>query len=141
VLPFGNSLVVVELSGRMLVNAFDRKAGRRSSGLTQSGAIVVADPDAPRGERILEMTIQGKPVELDRMYKVVTSDYLMEGNSGFDFLAQLPPDASTYTMQLTRAAVTRYLEKHSPISPKRDNRWSDRPDGERAAYLKAMDLP
>jgi len=141
VLPFGNSMVVVEMPGSMLKRAFDRKAGRRSHGMTQSGAVVVADPDAPPGERILELTIQGEPVEPDRLYKVVTIDYLMEGNSGFDFLTQLPPDKSDYTGQLTRAAVIRYLEKNSPVSPKRDNRWSERSGGEMAAYLKAWDLP
>jgi len=140
-LPFGNSLVVVQMDGRTVRNIFDRKAGRNSSGLTQSGARVVVNPDAPRGERVIELTIRGEPVQPDKIYKVVTSDYLMEGNSGLDFLAQLPPDQSTYTMMLTRAAVTRYLEKHTPISPHRDDRWVERPGGTPAPYLQGWDLP
>jgi 2',3'-cyclic-nucleotide 2'-phosphodiesterase (5'-nucleotidase family) len=140
-LPFGNSLVVVEMDGRTVRNIFDRKAGRNSSGLSESGAQVVVDPDAPRGQRVLELTLGGQPVQPDRIYKVVTSDYLMEGNSGLDFLAQLPPDKSTYTMLLTRAAVTRYLEKNSPIAPHRDDRWVERPGGQMAPYLQGWDLP
>jgi len=139
--PFGNALVVVDMSGRDILRIFERKSSRGSSGIAFSGAKVVVDPDAPFGSRVLELTIAGQPVDLDRTYRVVTTDYLMEGNSGLDFLAQIDPDTIDYTMQLVRAAITRYLEEHSPVRPIVDDRWREKRGGTRAAYLAAASVP
>ncbi len=135
-LPFGNSLVVVEMEGRMICQILDRKASRRSSGLFQSGAKVVVDPDAPEYRRLLEVEIAGGPIDPDRLYKVVTVDYLMEGNSGLDFLAQIPPDRAQYTQLLTRDALSRYLQRNSPVSPRVDDRFREERDGQVAPYLQ-----
>jgi len=141
VLPFGNALVVVEMDGRTLRRIFERKSGRGSSGVSQSGAKVTVDPDADDGQRVLELTVGGEPVQADRIYRVVTTDYLMEGNSGLDFLAEIPPDQLNYTQMLTRDAVTRYLQTQSPVRPRRDERWTERSGGEVAAYLRGWNVP
>jgi 2',3'-cyclic-nucleotide 2'-phosphodiesterase (5'-nucleotidase family) len=133
--PFGNALVVVQMDGRLLRQVFERKGGRGSSGITQSGAKVVVDPDAPAGGRVLELTVGGQPVQPDQVYRVATTDYLMEGNSGLDFLAQVPPDRVEFTMVPVQDALRRYLQRHSPIAPTVDDRWVERSGGARAAYL------
>ncbi len=141
VLPFGNALVVVEMDGRTLRRIFERKSPRGSSGVAQSGAEIVVDPDADEGRRVLALTIRGEPVQPDRVYRVVTTDYLMEGNSGLDFLAEISPDKLNYTQVLTRDAVTRYLQQNSPVRPRRDDRWTERPGGPVASYLTGWTLP
>ena len=65
----------------------------------------------------------------------------MEGNSGLDFLAQIPPDQVQYTRLLTRSAVAKLLEENTPVRPKRDDRWRENRDGQQAAYLKAWTTP
>ena len=139
--PFGNALVLVKMDGRMVRRMFERKSGRGSSGVAQSGAELVVDPDADQGNRVLELRVAGEPVQPDRIYRVVTTDYLMEGNSGLDFLAQIPPDQCEYTGILVREAMARHLEKHSPIRPRRDDRWQEKPGGTMAAYLKGWTVP
>ena len=141
VLPFGNALVVVEIDGRTLRRIFERKSRRGSSGVAQSGAQVTVDPDAREGRRVLALTVAGEPVQPERTYRVVTTDYLMEGNSGLDFLAEFPPDRVNYTQVITRDAVTRYLQESSPVRPRRDERWVERPGGEVAAYLIDWNQP
>jgi 2',3'-cyclic-nucleotide 2'-phosphodiesterase (5'-nucleotidase family) len=141
VLPFDNSLVVVQMPGRVIRQIFERKSGRGSSGIAQSGAQVVVDPDAPQGDRVRELLIGGQPIDPDKRYRVATTDYLMEGNSGLDFLAQIPPDQVEYTMVIDRNALTRYLEKHSPVAPRIDDRWKERRGAEPAAYLRGWTLP
>ena len=139
--PFGNELVVVDMSGRDILRIFERKSSRGSSGIAFSGAKVVVDPDAAFGNRVLELTVAGQPLDLNRTYRVVTTDYLMEGNSGLDFLAQIDPDTVGYTMQLARAAMTLYLEANSPVRPVVDDRWREKPGGTRAAYLASASVP
>jgi 5'-nucleotidase / UDP-sugar diphosphatase len=141
VLPFDNSVAVVQMPGSMIRRIIERKSGRGSAGIAQSGAEVVVDPDAPEGERVRELLIGGKPVEPDHLYSVATTDYLLEGNSGLGFLAQIPPDQIEYTQTVDRAALTQYLEKHSPVSPRADDRWRERKGAPRAAYLKDWSVP
>jgi 5'-nucleotidase/UDP-sugar diphosphatase len=137
--PFGNALVVVQMDGRLLRQILERKSGRGSAGICQSGANVVVDPDAAAGQRVLALTVGGLSVQPDHIYRVATTDYLMEGNSGLDFLAQVPPDRIEYTMMPVRDALTRYLQRHSPIAPAVDDRWIERPGGPRAPYLEGWE--
>ncbi len=137
VLPFGNALATVEMDGAMIRKIFERKSGRRSSGIAFSGVKVVVDPDAPQGRRVLELTLlDGTPIVPGRRYLVATSDFLMEGNSGLDFLAEIPPDQVNYTGILTRDALAEYLRKHSPVAPHADDRWREKVGGTPADYLQ-----
>jgi 2',3'-cyclic-nucleotide 2'-phosphodiesterase (5'-nucleotidase family) len=139
--PFGNSLVLVDMDGRTIRRIFERKSRRGSSGISQSGAEIVVDPDADDGQRVLELRIGGEPVQPDKVYRVATSDYLMEGNSGLDFLAQIPPDQVDYTGVLMRESLSRYLREHSPIRPRRDDRWQEKSGGTMAPYLQGWTVP
>jgi len=141
VLPFDNSLAIVQMQGRTIRQIFERKSRRGSSGIAQSGAKVVVDPEAPEGERVRELLIGGQPVEPDRVYRVVTTDYLMDGNSGLAFLAQTPPDQIEFTQTVDRVALLHYLEKNSPVAPPADDRWRERSKAPLAAYLQNWSLP
>jgi 2',3'-cyclic-nucleotide 2'-phosphodiesterase (5'-nucleotidase family) len=141
VLPFDNSLAIVQMPGRTIRQIFERKSRRGSSGIAQSGAQVIVDPEAPEGERVRELLIGGQPIEADRVYRVVTTDYLMDGNSGLAFLAQTPPDQIEFTQTLDRVALLHYLERSSPVAPHADDRWRERSKVPLATYLQNWTLP
>ena len=136
VMPFDNALAVVQMKGRVVREIFERKSGRGSAGIAQSGAKVTVDPDAPEGERVRELLIGGNPVHPDSLYKVCTTDYLLEGNSGLGFLAEIDPDQVYFTQTIDRVALMHYLEKHSPVAPRADDRWRERKDAPVAEYLR-----
>lgn len=80
IMPFENSLVVAEMKGaqiREIVDYFiaDRKA-HPISGLTFTIA---------SGSIATNISINGKPLEMDKTYYVVTSDYLIHGGDKMDF--------------------------------------------------------
>jgi len=136
VMPFDNTLCVVKMKGAMIRAIFERKGGRASQGIGFSGAQVTVDPDAPEGRRVKELLIGGKPIERDTVYRVCTTDYLMDGNSGLGFLAEIPQDQVEFTQTLDRAALSHYVEKHSPVSPRVDDRWRERKGAPEAEYLR-----
>jgi 5'-nucleotidase / UDP-sugar diphosphatase len=141
VMPFDNSVVVARMPGRMIRDIIERKSRRNSSGIVQSGAQVIVDPDAPDGERVRDLLVGGQPLDPNKIYRVVTTDYLLQGNSGLSMLAQIPPDQVDYTMVADRAMVQHYLETHSPVSPRVDDRWRERKNAPQAEYLRNWTLP
>jgi 5'-nucleotidase/UDP-sugar diphosphatase len=89
-LPFNNRVVAVEISGRDLRRALE-------NGLVQlpasggrfpqvSGIMVEADIKRPPGERITSMKVGGAPLDDNRIYKVVTNDFIARGGDGYTTL-------------------------------------------------------
>lgn len=86
-LPFGNTTVLIEVSGANVraalengVSAIEDGAGRfaQVSGLTYS-----FDPAAPAGQRIVDVSVGGAPLDPARIYKVATNNFLLAGGDGY----------------------------------------------------------
>lgn len=141
VLPFGNELLVVKMPGTMIRRIIERKLEGLSNGIVVSGAAVTYDRSRPDGDRIVALTIGGQPWAPERIYSAVCTNFLMEGNSGLDFLTAIPAADITPTQITTAEALTRYLELHSPVSPRIDDRWVEQEGRPQAEYLKVPYLP
>jgi 5'-nucleotidase / UDP-sugar diphosphatase len=124
VLPFDNTLSAVKVSGKFLREMVEDKVAYGGSGLYVSGLRVKIDRSKPRGERVLALEIGSKPVNPDSTYRLVTTDYLLEGNSGMEKLAALRSQAAVESGTFMRDAVIEYIKEHSPIEPKLDGRWT-----------------
>lgn len=125
VIPFDNQLVVVNLTGQFLTELLESRLQRSESGLYISGGRVVVNPAAAQGQRIESFEIGDAPVDPDRVYKVVTTDYLLQGNSGMQLLTTVPESSTNYTGVLMRSSLENYIAKNSPLNPKLDGRWSE----------------
>jgi 5'-nucleotidase/UDP-sugar diphosphatase len=94
VFPFGNSVVVIEATGEQILAAMEHGISlypETNGGFPQiSGGKIVYNPENPAGERIVEMEIQGKPVEKDKKYTVVTNDFTAAGGDGYEMLKDCP---------------------------------------------------
>lgn len=141
VLPFGNELVLVEMDGRMLRQVIERKLRGESNGICVSGVKVSYDKQRPDWDRLVELEVGGEPWDPDRTYRTVFTNFLLEGNSGLDFLTAIPSENVTPTQITTAESVERYLSLHSPVRPHIDDRWVEKPGHEQASYLKASYLP
>ena len=86
VLPFGNTVVAVEMRGAALRAALERglsSVGRRSGSLLQvSGLALEADLSAPAGRRVLAVRVGDAPLRDDATYRVAVSSYLAAGGDG-----------------------------------------------------------
>lgn len=81
-LPFDNHVVVLELKGSDLLEAFDVMASRGGDGISDSGRAVI-DPET---RKCSSVTIDGKPVDPEKSYTIATIDYLANGG---DYMAPL----------------------------------------------------
>ena len=141
VLPFGNELVQVRMDGRMVRRIIERKLAGRSGGICLSGVKMEFDTGRPDYDRVVTLEIAGAPWDPDRIYNVVCTSFLMEGNSGLHFLTAIPPDDVTPTQITTAESVERYFELHSPVRPRVDDRWVEKPGQPQADYLKQAYMP
>jgi 5'-nucleotidase/UDP-sugar diphosphatase len=128
VLPFGNQVVVFQASGRFLKQLMESKLEGKQRGLAISGGQIIYNSQQPDGDKITRFMIDGKPLEAEKIYRIATTDYLMEGNSGLMMLKGIPAEQVAYTGILLREAVIEYIRENSPLKVEIDGRWNKKDD-------------
>ena len=88
VLPFGNSLVVMQMTGAFLKQVIESKITKGRNGLAIGGGKIEFDQNRPDGNKITFFMVGEHPLYPKKEYRLVTTDYLAEGNSGLDLLIQ-----------------------------------------------------
>ncbi|GAB7360853.1 hypothetical protein MBLNU230_g0839t1 [Neophaeotheca triangularis] len=117
--PFGNAIVEIALSGRTILAALEgivsgsspRNGEEVTSFFQISRNIVVAyDPDAPAGSRLVRVTVAGDDMVPDRVYNMVTLDFIAGG--GDNFFAELD---GAVPLDLQDEVLVAYVQAQSPI--------------------------
>jgi 2',3'-cyclic-nucleotide 2'-phosphodiesterase (5'-nucleotidase family) len=89
-LPFNNRPVLLEVTGRQLIQAIENGVSRVDEvdgRFAQISNMVVSyGPDRPVGGRIVELKIGGAPVDPERTYRLATTEYLADGGDGYEIL-------------------------------------------------------
>jgi len=107
--PFGNTLVTMELSGEEIWQMLEEGVGE--AGMLQvSGMKVIYNKEKPKGERILEIAIEGKPLKSEKTYSLVTNSFLAENGEPF----KKGKNVKNTRMKL-RDLEEEYIRSHSPI--------------------------
>ncbi len=123
VLPFDNTLGAVSVTGAFIKEMVEDKVAYGGSGLYVAGMRVKVDRSREHGDRVVLLEIGGEPYEPEKSYKLVTTDYLLEGNSGMEKLSALRSQAAVESGVYMREAIIEYIKSHSPLHPKLDGRW------------------
>jgi 5'-nucleotidase len=97
--PFGNTLVVLSLTGAqlkaLLEQQFEERDGKvqlRPSTLVPSAGFKFAfDLLRPQGDRITSMSLNGKPIDPAGTYRVTVNNFLASGGDGYSVLTQGTP--------------------------------------------------
>jgi 2',3'-cyclic-nucleotide 2'-phosphodiesterase (5'-nucleotidase family) len=91
VLPFGNWVVTVPVTGAVLKETIEHALGGSETSAAVSGIQVRVDRGAPQGHRVVSLTLSdGRPVQADATYSLATFDFLANGGSGYSMLRNLP---------------------------------------------------
>lgn len=111
VLPFGNTLVVMDLTGaqiRALLEGQWRKDANDGEMLQVSkGFSYTWDAGRPVGSRVSAITLDGKPLEEGKTYRIVANNFLAEGGDSFPEFGQGTNRLETGMLDLD--AFTDYL--------------------------------
>jgi 2',3'-cyclic-nucleotide 2'-phosphodiesterase (5'-nucleotidase family) len=120
-LPFGNVVVLLEITGAGLrtaleegVSAVEDVAGRfpHVSGLT-----FVFDPRRPKGSRVLQVQVGGKPLDPAAVYRLATNEYMMAGGDGYASLKKGKPIIDASGGALMANVVMDYITAKGSVSP------------------------
>ena len=125
VLPFGNTLATVDITGAQLLEVLEhgvRLYPEASGGFPHvSGVRFTFDPSLPAGERVVAVTVGGKELDLEAVYTVATNDFLAAGGDGFTAFAA--GENLLDTGDALDYVVIQYIQAHSEgVNPVVDGR-------------------
>lgn len=87
--PFDNALYIVQLKGIYLTEIFESYASIGGAGVSKNVKLTVKD------KKLIEALVDGKPVDKDKVYTIITLDYLAEGNDKMDAMLKAEWSAET----------------------------------------------
>jgi len=120
-LPFGNTLVVAELTGAQLAEALENAVSQVEKGAGRfaqvSGLTVVYDPKAEAGKRVTEVTVAGAALDPAKVYKVAMNDYMLGGGDGYKMIKGAKQVVIEGTGALVAKVVMDYVEKAGSVQP------------------------
>ena len=116
IMPFENQVVVVQMKGPAILEMIDYlKIARRAhpiSGMTLH---------ITKKGILKKLLIQGKPLNLNNVYNVATSDYLLNGGDRMDFFKK---NNAIYDIDYKiRNILIDYFKAKDTLNPKRDMRF------------------
>lgn len=129
-LPVDEKMKIAEVSGQQILdwlekeinNVYAKDPLKRFGGwlVRFSGMTLKFDSSKEMGERVIEVTIQGKPLEKNKMYKMASCNRTGEPIST---MCRMPNAKNAVIQKFTlHDAVRDYLKHHKKVSPKIDGR-------------------
>jgi 2',3'-cyclic-nucleotide 2'-phosphodiesterase (5'-nucleotidase family) len=86
-LPFGNKTVLTELPGSQILAALENGVSQHEKGAGRfpqvSGMTYAFDASAPAGSRVSEVMVGGAPLDLNKVYRLATNDFILAGGDGY----------------------------------------------------------
>lgn len=86
--PFANYTVVIEVKGIDIINALENGLvayPETAGAFPQVGGMTFKfDPTKEAGNKVYDLMIQGKPVDLNRTYKLATNDFMAAGGDKYE---------------------------------------------------------
>ncbi|WP_248930186.1 5'-nucleotidase C-terminal domain-containing protein [Paenibacillus hamazuiensis] len=126
ILPFGNKIVVAEVTGDMLlaalensVSAVDKVAG---AFLQTSGLSYAYNPAKPVGQRIEQALVNGKPLDKAGKYRLALSNYMYTGGDKYTMFAGAKTVVGANEALTDFELLIAYAEKKGVLSAKTEGR-------------------
>lgn len=125
-MPFGNTTVLLELTGEKLKAALEngvsqvRELGGRFPQV--SGMIVEVDLKEPVGSRVKSVKVAGQPLDPAKTYKIATNDFMARGGDGYRAFTEGKQLIDVSASQLMAGQVIDYVAKAGKVAPKVEGR-------------------
>lgn len=116
IMPFENKVVVAQLKGNVVMELVDylikSKRAHPISGMTLH---------ITKKGKVKKLEIQGKTIDLNKIYNVATSDYLYNGGDRMEFFKK---NKTVFDLDYKiRGILIDYFSAQDTLNPKRDKRF------------------
>ncbi len=115
ILPFENSLITVEIPGHDLESLIELSLTDGKSGFLQSSGIeCLYSPANPSGCKIIQIDINGNPLELEATYTVAINDFMYSNTVDWP---ELSAGKNPLVIDVIRESFKKYLKNRNNIAP------------------------
>ncbi|MGY5778943.1 5'-nucleotidase C-terminal domain-containing protein [Rhizobium sp. LEGMi135b] len=129
VLPFQNTVATFQLTGAEVKAALENGLSQIDEGAGRfpqvAGLKYSFDKSKPPGGRLVSVDVQEgtefKPIDLEKIYGVVSNNYMRAGGDGYTVFAKDGKNAYDFGPNL-ESVVADYLGAHNPYKPYTDGR-------------------
>jgi 5'-nucleotidase / UDP-sugar diphosphatase len=125
-LPFGNKTILIEISGADLREALENGVSEVENGGGRfphvSGLSFSYDASKPAGERVVEVVVNGAPLDDAATLKLATNDFLGRGGDGYAVFVDQPRIIDANAASLMAAQVIDHIAAAGTIAPALEGR-------------------
>ena len=129
ILPFKNKLVKIEITGATLKAALEQGVSRTGPGSEPGGFPQVSgiqfsfDASKPAGSRVVEVKVNGQPLNETKKYSLATSTFLaLDGGDGYTMFKGSPVLLSPDRAPIDSEALKKVFESGKAVEPKVEGR-------------------
>ncbi len=119
--PFGNTLVVLDLTGEEIKGAIEEGIGTGGSLTPSKGSSYSMDRSKPAGARVSDIKIDGQSLDLAKTYKVTLLNFTANGGDAHNVL-KAAKGARLETGLIDLDALIDYVKPHTPVKAESPNR-------------------
>ncbi|MFS0593506.1 5'-nucleotidase C-terminal domain-containing protein [Cytobacillus horneckiae] len=136
VMPFGNMLVTLDLTGAEIVAALEHSVAAVENGAGQfmqvAGLRFKYDVEQPAGERVHSVDVlfdnEYEAIDSERTYTVATNAFTADGGDGYDMFKVAKDEGRiTELFEVDYDVFATYLENNSPVAPEVEGRIIEEP--------------
>ncbi|MBL4889332.1 MAG: bifunctional metallophosphatase/5'-nucleotidase [Candidatus Lindowbacteria bacterium] len=125
--PFGNTIVTMHMSGEAVKNTIkaslmESKLGGGYTPLEISGLTVYYDHGRPMGDRLVNVFVNGKPLDDKKTYLVAVNSFLGGGGDAYPLFKEASHFKDTGKTMLG-AMVEFFKGQPSGVAPDKEKRW------------------
>ncbi|MBX0326407.1 5'-nucleotidase C-terminal domain-containing protein [Oscillochloris sp. ZM17-4] len=124
VLPFGNTLATIDVTGAQVKEAVDNGVSQVESGAGRfpqiAGFSFTYDPALPPNSRVTSVSYNGAPMDPAATFRVVTNNFMLTGGDGYTAFTRGSNPLDTGL--ILADVVQDYIAANSPVSPAVDGR-------------------
>lgn len=124
VLPFQNTLSTFQVTGATIIEALENGVSQHEEGAGRfpqvAGMSYAFDLSKEPGSRISDVMVGGAPIDPDKIYGVVSNNYVRNGGDGY---AMFKDAMNAYDFGPDLADVTaEFIAANAPYMPYKDGR-------------------
>lgn len=124
IFPFHTNIMSMDLTGTQIKKLLERSAAYNDERTlyVSNGAEVVYDTGKPVDSRLISVTLNGKPILDNQVYRVACDTFLAQGGLGYlEFLE----GKNIMEMGNVKDALQEYIKQETPINPQEETRITD----------------